>query len=113
MVIDPISNFIAAGTLSEVGAMLVRLVDFLKSQGITALFTNLATGGDPEDTDVGISSIIDTWLLLRDCERDGQRQVFIHVLKSRGMAHSQASARVPTHGPRHRVGGNAAEGSGS
>lgn len=90
VVVDPISNFISAGTATEAGAMLVRMVDFLKSQGITSLFTNLTHGGaNPEETDVGISSIIDTWLLLRDQESDGERHGFVYVLKSRGMSHSK------------------------
>lgn len=72
VVVDPISNFISQGTTSEAGAMLVRLVDFLKSRGITGVFTNLTHGGNNlEDTEVGISSIIDTWILLRNIERDG------------------------------------------
>ncbi len=90
VVIDPISNFISTGTASEAGAMLIRLVDFLKSREVTALFTNLVHGGAAaEETDVGISSIIDTWLLLRDTERDGERGGSLYVLKSRGMAHSK------------------------
>lgn len=90
VVIDPISSFIAAGTTTEAGAMLVRLVDFLKERGITSLFTNLThAGGGLEETDIGISSIIDTWLLLRDTERDGERGGVVYVLKSRGMAHSK------------------------
>jgi circadian clock protein KaiC len=90
VVVDPISNFISSGTLTEAGAMVVRLVDFLKHRGITSIFTNLTPGGDnPENTDVGISSIIDSWLLLRDSERDGERSRVIYVLKSRGMAHSK------------------------
>lgn len=90
VVADPISNFIAAGTMNEAGSMLIRLVDYLKSEGITSLFTNLTQGGSfPEQTDVGISSIIDTWLLLRDIEQNGQRQGLIYILKSRGMPHSK------------------------
>jgi circadian clock protein KaiC len=90
VVVDPISNFISAGTASEAGAMLVRLVDFLKSQAITSLFTNLThSGTNLEETDVGISSIIDTWLLLRDTESRGERKGVVHVLKSRGMSHSR------------------------
>jgi circadian clock protein KaiC len=90
VVVDPISNFISQGTTSEAGAMLLRLVDFLKSRGITGVFTNLSHGGNnPEDTDVGISSIIDTWILLRNIERDGERSGAVYVLKSRGMAHSK------------------------
>lgn len=101
VVVDPISNFISAATMTETGAMLVRLVDFLKSQGITSLFTNLTQGGsNPENTDVGISSIIDTWLLLRDTEREGARSGVIYVLKSRGMAHSKQvrGFRLTNHG---------------
>jgi circadian clock protein KaiC len=69
--------------------MLVRIVDYLKSNQITALFTNLnANVGVLEHTDVGISSLIDTWLLLRDIELNGERNRGMYVLKSRGMAHS-------------------------
>jgi circadian clock protein KaiC len=90
VVVDPISSFVGAGTTSEAGAMLVRLVDFLKSRGVISLFTNLTRGGTiTEESDVGISSIIDTWLLLRDTERDGERGDVLYVLKSRGMAHSK------------------------
>ncbi len=90
VVIDPISNFISAGTMAEAGCMLVRLADFLKSQGITSVFTELTySRPNPEQTDVGISSIIDTWLLLRDTEHEGERRGVIYILKSRGMAHSR------------------------
>jgi circadian clock protein KaiC len=90
VVVDPISNFISAGTLTEAGAMLIRLIDFLKAEKITALFTHLTHGdADSEKTDEGISSIIDTWLLLRDTETDGERRSSISILKSRGMAHSR------------------------
>jgi circadian clock protein KaiC len=90
VVVDPISNFITAGSTTEASAMLVRLVDILKSEGITSLFTNLAHGGGHvENTDMGISSIIDTWLILRDEEQQSERHGTICVLKSRGMAHSK------------------------
>ena len=101
VVVDPISNFITAGTTTEAGSMLVRLVDLLKSKGITTLFTNLTHGGNAlENTDIGISSIIDTWLLLRDLEVEGERRSFIYVLKSRGMAHSKQVRvfRLTNHG---------------
>jgi circadian clock protein KaiC len=101
VVIDPISNFISAGTMTEAGSMLVRLIDFLKSQAITSVFTNLTHGeANPEQTDVGISSIIDTWLLLRHTERDGARDGVVYVLKSRGMAHSRQvrGFRLTDHG---------------
>lgn len=69
--------------------MLVRLVDFLKARGITAMFTNLIGGGQEAATDIGISSIIDTWILLRDVERGGAREGTLQIIKSRGMAHSR------------------------
>ena len=101
VVVDPISNFISSGTLTDAGTMLVRLIDFLKNQGITSLFTNLTQGSNnPENSDSEISSIVDTWLLLRDVERDGERSGVIHVLKSRGMAHSKQvkGFRLSDHG---------------
>ncbi len=89
VVVDPISNFVDAGTAREAGAMVLRLIDFLKASATTAVFTNLTGNGGPlEATDVGVSSIIDTWLLLRDVELGGERNRALYVLKSRGMAHS-------------------------
>jgi circadian clock protein KaiC len=89
VVIDPISNFIDNTTAIEAQAMLLRLVDFLKAKQITALFTHLTGGGNAlEATDIGISSLIDTWLLLRDIETGTSRTKGLYVLKSRGMPHS-------------------------
>jgi circadian clock protein KaiC len=89
VVIDPVSNFANIGTDADAEAMLYRLIDFLKSKGVTAFLTNLTTGGNAlEKTDVGISSLIDTWILLRDIELGGERNRGLYVLKSRGMAHS-------------------------
>jgi circadian clock protein KaiC len=89
VVVDPITNFVKAGTDHEAEAMLLRLIDFLKARQITALFTSLTHGGDaPEQSQAGISSLIDTWLLLRDIELGGERNRALYVLKSRGMAHS-------------------------
>jgi circadian clock protein KaiC len=90
VVIDPISNLVNTGSPNEVRSMLLRLVDFLKSRQITALFTSLSSPDMKtlEQTDVGISSIMDTWLLLRDIELGGERNRGLYVLKSRGMAHS-------------------------
>jgi len=90
VVIDPISNLVNTGSPNEVRSMLLRLVDFLKSRQITAFFTSLSSPDmkNLEQTDVGISSIMDTWLLLRDIELGGERNRGLYVLKSRGMAHS-------------------------
>jgi circadian clock protein KaiC len=101
VVVDPISCFISAGSTWEAQTMLVRLVDFLKTKGITSLFTNLTQGGgNPEQTDLGISSIIDTWLLLREDERDDERICSLYILKSRGMWHSRQvrELRLTEHG---------------
>jgi circadian clock protein KaiC len=89
VVVDPISNLPEAGTLRDATALLTRLIDHLKSQQITTVFTSLNGGGSAiEATDVGVSSVIDTWLLLRDIELGGERNRGLYVLKSRGMAHS-------------------------
>jgi circadian clock protein KaiC len=89
VILDPITTFLGAGTSVEVQAMLMRLIDFLKSQQITALFTSLTHGGDAlEGSQAGISSLIDTWLLLRNIEVGGERNRGLYILKSRGMAHS-------------------------
>jgi circadian clock protein KaiC len=90
VVVDPVSNFIDTSTAVETQAMLLRLIDFLKSKQITALLTHLTSSGKPgEGTDVGISSLIDTWLLVRDIEASGERTRGLYVLKSRGMPHSK------------------------
>ena len=89
VIIDPITNFTTLGSSSEVKNMLMRLIDFLKTYQITALFTSLTEGGAPvEQSSVGVSSLIDTWLLVRDIEMAGERNRGLYVLKSRGMAHS-------------------------
>ena len=89
VVVDPITNLIDAGSEREANAMLVRLVDFLKAQQITAFLVSLTSGGtNLEKTDVYISSLVDTWILLRDIELNGERNRGLYVLKSRGMAHS-------------------------
>ncbi len=89
VIVDPLNSFIIGGNETEVKAMLMRLVDFLKMNQITGLFTSLTSGGGAlEQTDVAISSLIDTWLLLRDIEIGGERNRGLYILKSRGMAHS-------------------------
>ena len=89
VIIDPVTNFGMVGTEFEVKAMLMRLVDFSKQEEITCVFTSLTAGGSAlEGTDAGISSLMDTWLLVRDVEAGSERNRMLHVLKSRGMAHS-------------------------
>ncbi|RPI16995.1 MAG: circadian clock protein KaiC [Ignavibacteriae bacterium] len=89
IIIDPLTTFLSVGTFMDVKAMVMRLVDYIKNNGITAVFTSLTSGGSSlEETDVGISSLIDTWLLLKDIEQNGERNRGIYILKSRGMRHS-------------------------
>jgi circadian clock protein KaiC len=89
VIVDPISNFVSAGSRADAEAMLMRLIDFLKGSGITAMLTDLTGGGSAlEASQVGVSSIIDTWLLVRDMELAGERNRGLYVLKSRGMQHS-------------------------
>ena len=89
VVVDPITGLMNASTERTVQSMLVRLVDFLKENGITAVFTSQTKGGDDlEQTREAISSLIDSWILLRDIEQSGERNRCLYVLKSRGMAHS-------------------------
>ncbi len=89
VVLDPIDAFVIGNNQTEVKIMLLRLVDFLKMRNITAFFANLSDAGDSQElTDMSISSLIDTWLLLRDIEIGGERNRGLYILKSRGMAHS-------------------------
>ncbi len=89
VILDPMSNLMTSGSALDTQFMLLRLIDFLKGRRITALFVQLAPGGtSAEQTDVGVSSLIDTWLLVRDIELGGERNRGMYVLKSRGMAHS-------------------------
>ena len=89
VILDPIDAFVMGGNQTEVKIMLLRLVDFLKMRNITAFFASLTGGGDNQElTDMSISSLIDTWLLLRDIEIGGERNRGLYILKSRGMAHS-------------------------
>jgi circadian clock protein KaiC len=89
VVVDPISNLQTAGTLMDSSAMLIRMVDFLRKEKATAFLVSLGTMGKlQESTDEGLSSMVDTWLLLRDIELGGERNRALYVLKSRGMNHS-------------------------
>jgi circadian clock protein KaiC len=102
VVIDPISNFAAVANQRDIKAMLTRLLDEMKVEHITTMFTSLTQASVPsqESTDVGISSLADTWILLRDIEIGGERNRGIYILKSRGMAHSNQirEFRLTSHG---------------
>jgi circadian clock protein KaiC len=89
VVVDPLTALLHSGTAMETRSTLLRLVDFLKEQHITALMTTLTSGSDAEEqTEVNISSLVDAWLLLRDIESGGERNRGLYILKARGVAHS-------------------------
>ena len=89
VIVDPVTNLNSVANEADVKAMLTLLLDQMKSNQITALFTTLTGAGGPlEQTEVGMSSLADTWLLLRDIEIGGERNRGLYILKSRGMAHS-------------------------
>ena len=91
IVLDPITNFVSVGSTEQIKLMLIRLVDYLKLHQVTAMFTSLTHGGEAssaESTDTMISSLIDTWLLLRDTESNGERNRVLYVMKARGTPHS-------------------------
>lgn len=88
-VLDPVTNLMTVGTSSDVQAMLTRMIDYLKTENITAMLTSLTPGQtDIERTETTISSLMDTWLLLANDEVGGAHRRGLYVLKSRGMAHS-------------------------
>lgn len=89
IILDPITNLITIGSVSEVKTMLVRLIDFLQAEQITVMFTALTLNNIVnEQTDEGVSSLVDAWLLIRDIESNGERNRGLYIMKSRGMKHS-------------------------
>jgi circadian clock protein KaiC len=89
VVVDPMTNLLTVSTISEVRSMLTRLIDFLKIKEITAIFCSLtAAGGSLETNEADVSSLMDTWILLKTIEVGGERNRALYVLKSRGMEHS-------------------------
>lgn len=87
VIFDPISNLITIGSSEEVKSMLTRLIDYLKSNQITTLSNSLTMMGEVE-TDIGVSSLMDTWIDLRSVETNGERNRTIDIVKTRGMYHS-------------------------
>ncbi|RYG27496.1 MAG: circadian clock protein KaiC, partial [Burkholderiales bacterium] len=89
--VDPISNLTAHGDDPQLKLTLMRLIDFLKTEGCTALFTSLTAEGGTASvvaSEVGVSSLMDTWMLLSNLADNGERTRTLQVLKSRGMPHS-------------------------
>ncbi len=89
VVVDPVTNLLTIAGQDSVQAMLTRMIDYLKSEEITALFTSLTSGGvELQQTDAAVSSLMDTWVLLAINQRGRERRRELTILKSRGMAHS-------------------------
>jgi circadian clock protein KaiC len=89
VIMDPLNSFVIGDNRISVQSMLMRLLDFLKTNQITGMFTSLTSSGSaPEQSEVDISSLIDTWLVLRSIDSGGERNRGLSILKSRGMAHS-------------------------
>jgi circadian clock protein KaiC len=90
VVVDPISNLTMDKDDRLLKPMLMRLIDYLKQQGVTAMFTSLTNDAmaDLADSQLGVSSLMDTWILLSNIAANGERTRTLQVLKSRGMPHS-------------------------
>jgi circadian clock protein KaiC len=93
VVVDPISNLYPVGDDIQIRSMLMRLIDYIKGLQVTGLFTNLTTGFVAgayavEATQAHVSSLMDTWLLLKNVEGNGERNRVFSIVKARGLAHS-------------------------
>ena len=87
VVLDPVTNLVSVGLINEVNSMLLRLIDFLQNEGITIMLTALTKVMD-ERMDEGVSSLVDTWIAVKDTESNGERNRLLYITKSRGMKHS-------------------------
>jgi circadian clock protein KaiC len=87
VVLDPITNLVSVGLINEVNSMLLRLIDFLQGEGITVMLTALMKVMD-ERMDEGVSSLVDTWISVKEIEENGERNKVLYIMKSRGMKHS-------------------------
>ena len=89
VIVDPITSLMDLGTVSEGKGMVTRLIDYLKAGQVTSLFTSLTQGGHAlQQSEGGMSSLMDAWILLQDFEGNGERNRVLYVLKARGMKHS-------------------------
>ena len=88
VVLDPITGLVGGSSEHDISGMVLRIVDFIKAKGATGFFTALTAEDDLQSTSISISSLVDTWLLLRNIEVNGERNRLLYILKSRGMAHS-------------------------
>lgn len=92
VIIDPLTSLISEGSQREIQSMVTRMIDLLKSKGVTGLFTSLvpSTAQNFTSGEVGVSSLIDTWIVVREIEEEaGKRRIRgLYIVKSRGMGHS-------------------------
>lgn len=89
VVVDPVTSLLVAGSPSEAKSMVTRLIDFLKAEQITSLFTSLASGDRALPlSDLVVSSLMDAWIFLQDVTSNGEYNRILNVIKSRGMSHS-------------------------
>ena len=89
VIVDPITSLLVAGSDSETKGMVTRLIDYLKGAQVTSLFTSLTRGDNAlQQSEIAMSSLMDSWLLLQDFEGNGERNRVLYVIKARGMAHS-------------------------
>jgi circadian clock protein KaiC len=88
IIIDPITNLATIGSISEVKSILIRLIDYLANSQISVMFTALSSNNGLEQTDEGVSSLVDAWITVRDLESNGERNRGLYIMKSRGMKHS-------------------------
>lgn len=89
IILDPITNLVTVGTVNDIKSILIRLIDFLQQEQITVMFTALTLNNTVnEQTDEGVSSLVDAWLMVRDIEYNGERNRGMYIMKSRGMKHS-------------------------
>ena len=103
VILDPITDFFAVASPTEVKSAITRIIDFLKTEQITALFTSYTSQDEHMDQSiVGVSSLIDAWISLRNIENNGERHRGLYILKSRGMPHSNQirSFQLTNHGIR-------------
>ncbi len=94
IVVDPVSNFINVGNSLSVKMMLSRLVDFIKEKQITSMFISLLKEGENANTAEAVSSLMDTWIMLRFVQSYGERNRVISIIKSRGMKNSNQMREV-------------------
>ena len=86
IIVDPITNLVTVGNKNDVRAILIRLIDFLQHEQITVMFTSLTLGSlFNEQTEESISSLVDVWIMVRELERNGERNRDLYIMKARGM----------------------------